>query len=434
MFASVKFGGRYPHPQTVRGPPPSQRIVLARMILSGAIVVCLFVTFRMALYLDRQKLPDVLDYNKLKVIQPQRSDDPNVYKGRGGRSWRKSPAIYLDGKQNADVINAQNDDVINAVNSVNLTISDSDSIDFSPIPCTKETVCYLFQKFLKTWPMDTPKAVIYTLTRATGRGEQLKKMIASLYKNFNDRYKYPLIIFYHGQFNANEIQYFLSGAPGDAQIFFQKVSMPPPPVLPAPNKNGCNSDAMMRHECRFHAGMVYTHPILRGVDYVWRLNDDAELLPPAIDYDVFNFMQKFHLSYGYIDRGIGTQECATSVLDVVNAYMKQNHIRPSYLHRTGNKTIFRTSFEISKPMIWQSKAYRHFLGYVDRIGGIFRHGWCDDVIKSLALAMLSPAKEIHQFTDIAFSQGGFTAPGKGTRMVLRLLSESFIREHFLLDE
>lgn len=53
--------------------------------------------------------------------------------------------------------------------------------------------------------------------------------------------------------------------------------------------------------CRFHSKEVYRQPILDGLDYLWRLDDDSELSHP-FSYDIFKFMQDNNYSYGYYYR------------------------------------------------------------------------------------------------------------------------------------
>ena len=72
--------------------------------------------------------------------------------------------------------------------------------------------------------------------------------------------------------------------------------------------------------------------------------------------------------------------------------------------------MFYANFEISNISIWRSCAYRNYVDYIDRLGGIYYGRWGDSPIKSLALSLFIPWTEIHEFKDIGYEHQGFKIP------------------------
>src|SRR5690554_1999893 len=49
---------------------------------------------------------------------------------------------------------------------------------------------------------------------------------------------------------------------------------------------------------RFFSGNVFTHPAMVKYDYYWRIDDDS-IYPCPVNYDVFRFMKKNDIKYGW---------------------------------------------------------------------------------------------------------------------------------------
>jgi len=83
---------------------------------------------------------------------------------------------------------------------------------------------------------------------------------------------------------------------------FQAVHFDIPPFVNqlAVPKIVCNKKIGYRHMCRFHAKSLYEQPILDGLQYVWRLDDDSFITKP-VGYDVFRLMRDRRIQYGYKD-------------------------------------------------------------------------------------------------------------------------------------
>lgn len=121
-------------------------------------------------------------------------------------------------------------------------------------------------------------------------------------ENFNsapDR-RYPIIIFHESdlddedsrnQFRKAEVagnSSVMTSSSSNSLLFFQTVRLELPSFINQSlvPKVMCFKGVGYRHMCRFQAKLVYDQPILEGLKYVWRLDDDSFIYKP-VKYDVF---------------------------------------------------------------------------------------------------------------------------------------------------
>ena len=153
------------------------------------------------------------------------------------------------------------------------------------------------------------KAVIHYLVNAnTKRIALLKKSLKLLYENFLDSYPYPVVLFHEQDLQKKDMDALRSSVPAVA-LHFQVVDIKAPGFeLPQPEHTGCRWSIGYRRMCRFQANTVYQQAILSKFDYAWRLDDDSEIMS-RISYDVFEYMRKHGLLYGYINIRMDAAPC-----------------------------------------------------------------------------------------------------------------------------
>lgn len=258
------------------------------------------------------------------------------------------------------------------------------------------------------------KAVVVYLARSKPKDiAELKLSLSLLDVNFNDKFKYPVIIF-HEDINENLMKKIREATRSKVQ--FEKVRFEIPDFLnkeKIPEFIYVDGDCFSigyRHMCRFFSGIIFQHPALKEYDYYWRLDTDSFLLD-KINYDVFQFMQERDLEYGYID--IFKDEPASKGLwDTTKKYIEDNNIKPKFLHKfmsngVWDRSYYYTNFEISKLDFWRSDEFISFFNYLDRSGGIYKYRWGDHVIHLLAVSMFVSEDHVHKFSDIAYQHQGF---------------------------
>ena len=340
-----------------------------------------------------------------------------------GKVW------ILPGMQKKSIYVNENDSVSWWSESDKAKVQNQTEFGFESTPCDVDSECYRFRQLMASWPAAKPKAAIYVLTEPHKRGNKTKDMLASLFKYFNDKYRYPIIIFHTGEWNITSEMLPVS-IPREV-IFLQRVIFPLPPYL-AERRTICPHGLGYRHMCRFHANTVYTHPILQDLEFAWRLDDDSLLLGPNIEYDVFKFMRDRGLLYGFITIDSDILACVVDLWEAAEDYTKQLHIKSHFLDKWPRYKMFYNNFEISNVSIWRTEEYRGFVEHIDDLGGIYKYRWSDAPIKSLALAMFVSPEKIHQFKHIGYQHQLIKIPGLHNSSELHLLATQLRVERVVL--
>ena len=277
-------------------------------------------------------------------------------------------------------------------------------VDDVPDPCSAD--CQRFQHRLRhDWPLNRPKAAIYYLI-GSRRPYGVHDSLASLDRHFNSQFDYPVIVFHEADLadHINHIKSFTNST-----LYFQMVSFRMPSFIngSAVPAAACGATIGYRHMCRFQARGVYGEEILRGLDYVWRLDDDSLLLRP-IGYDLFDFMRRHELIYGYIFITWERRVCTRGLWMSVDAYIRNRTLTTQFYSRWRRNSVYYNNFEVSKLDLWMSAAYQDYVDHVDRLGGIYFSRWGDAPVKSIAVSMFVPKEKTHHFQDIAYRHQAIT--------------------------
>jgi hypothetical protein len=268
------------------------------------------------------------------------------------------------------------------------------------LPCDAE--CQRFRQRLDVWEPDKPKAAIILLVQRRSIavfGRSVKYLDA----NFNDAYGYPIIVFHEPNMdNDNDRRQLRSLT--NSTLFFQLVHFDFPDFI---NRSAvpprlCFKTVGYRHMCRFQAKTVYDQPILVGLRYVWRLDDDSFILKP-IGYDVFALMRDRQILYGFATVVSDYGPCVVGLWPAVAQYIRDRVIKAKFKWPRGR--IFWNNFELSDLTVWWSEEYTDYIDYIDRLGGIYYHRWGDATIKTVAVTLFVPKDRTHHFKDIAYKHG-----------------------------
>lgn len=263
---------------------------------------------------------------------------------------------------------------------------------------------------------DKPKAaILYLCSSLPKYVTDLKLSLSYLDKNFNDQFKYPVIVF-HRDFSEELMEDIRKST--RSHIIFDKIKFEIPDFL---NKDDIPEyylgyDIEYRHMCRFLGGPIYWQPALKNYDWYWRLDTDSFLLD-KIDYDIFLFMKKNNYKYGYVAMLRDRPKVVEGLWDFVKKYIKENKIQPTFLRRfmrngVWDRTIYYTNFEIGSLDFWCSEKFRKYFDYLDRSGGIYKYRWGDTAFRSLAVYMFMPEKQFYQFKNIGYRHQSFVQSSK----------------------
>ncbi|KAI5808888.1 glycosyl transferase, partial [Peziza echinospora] len=168
-----------------------------------------------------------------------------------------------------------------------------------------------------------------------------------------------------------------------------------------------------RHMCRWNSGFFFNHPRLLQFDYYWRVEPDVHFFCD-IKYDVFKFMQKNGIKYGFNINILDDARSFPSLWKNTQRYLRQNPeeihpnanynwiLRPLWEERDYNGCQFFSNFEIGDLRFFRSERYQKYFNFLDQKGGYFYERWGDAPMHTLAVALLLPPNETHWFEDIGY--------------------------------
>ena len=283
--------------------------------------------------------------------------------------------------------------------------------------CQNDPECTKFHRLIDTeWPLNKPRgAVVMLISRRSVESEVFRTFAEHFDKNFNDAFRYPLIIFHESHANESDKQLLRSWT--RSTLYFHLVEFVlPPSVDESQITNHCGRPGQFpigyRHMCRFQAKTIYEKPILaiEKLEYIWRLDDDSVITKP-IAYDIFDFMQSRHLQYGYALVSGDSPDCVIGLEEAVQHYVDGKSIKRKFTWKL--PTIIYNNFEIAELKLWRSAQYTEFIEYIDSTSGIYRYRWGDAPIKSLAVSIFVAKNATHHFGDIGYRHQGSENSGRG---------------------
>ena len=282
-------------------------------------------------------------------------------------------------------------------------------VDKAASVMTCDSDCVRFRLLLDSWPDDRPRAAFYYLTQ-TKRLASLNASLASIDAHFNNRFHYPVIVFHEDDLipYLDDIRRMTR-----SDLFFQRITFTTPEFLqrPIPRRISCTSSVSYRHMCRFHAKVVYELPIMKKLQYYWRLDDDSMLLSD-VTYDVFRYMEHNALQYGYLWRHWDSYSCVQGLWEHTEQYIQEHNITTQFFQSWTKAWLYYNNFEISSTKMWFSSEYQAYIDYIDMIGGMFYYRWGDAPIHGIAVSMFISKNQTHLFHDIGYRHGSYTHQAK----------------------
>ncbi|KAJ2305855.1 alpha-1,2-mannosyltransferase ktr1 [Coemansia sp. RSA 2706] len=179
--------------------------------------------------------------------------------------------------------------------------------------------------------------------------------------------------------------------------------------------------------CRYQSGFVYKHPLLKDLDYYWRIEPDVNYYCD-LPYDPFKYMRDNKLIYGFTMTPMEKAETVETLWDTTREWMIENpdYLQDkSFIHWVVNEKAkytrchFWSNFEIVDLSFYRSEAYESYFQHLDRAGGFFYERWGDAPVHSMAAAILLRKEQIHWFEDIGYRHPGIGHCPKDPEMAAR---------------
>ncbi|KAJ1678855.1 hypothetical protein EV182_003219 [Spiromyces aspiralis] len=170
-----------------------------------------------------------------------------------------------------------------------------------------------------------------------------------------------------------------------------------------------------RFMCRFQSGFIHKHPLLKDIDYYWRIEPDVEYYCD-MPYDPFRLFKDHKFKYGYTIAPPEKPETVETLWETTKEWIRRNkHLLPkksfaSFIldnNNNYNMCHFWSNFEIVDLSLYRSEAYQSYFDFLDRAGGFFYERWGDAPVHSIAAALLLTKSQIHWFEDVGYHHVGY---------------------------
>ncbi|KAJ1960036.1 hypothetical protein GGI12_004020 [Dipsacomyces acuminosporus] len=273
-------------------------------------------------------------------------------------------------------------------------------------------------------PGERVNAAIVVLVR-NSELDGLRKSMRMFEDRFNRRFKYPYVLLNDEEFTQefrdgikaitkNEIRFGVL----DENYWGYSPSVTPEQTkkMLEFNKNRYlyGGSLSYRFMCRFQSGLFYKHPLVRDLDWYWRLEPDVEYYCD-IDYDPFVFMRDRGIKYGFTiapregrrtveTLWYHTREWIKNNTDLLPEQSLVNWVMGTDGHY--NLCHFWSNFEIVDLSLYRSKAYESYFQHLDNAQGFFYERWGDAPIHSIAATLLLQKGQIHWFEDVGYKHPG----------------------------
>ena len=259
--------------------------------------------------------------------------------------------------------------------------------------------------------VDKPQAVIWYIASRPC----LKENLELLYKNFNNKYQYPVLVFTFGkQYGKRYIKNIHKTI--DPTIKFVELEWPKIPShikeeelfyhkKQIPYVKNCFPKSRLGYLHMIHsvAGKIMKHPEIKKYDFTLKMNDDTFFVE-KINFDLFRFVRDNN--YKFCPFAVKkydherSRQCQIGLRELVKKYIKENKIKPqsNSLDEDGNWD----SVCAYDPTIWDLSIFRNqnwkkWWHCVNQSGGTYKYRWGDLEIHVLYLRMYYPDSVWYNF-------------------------------------
>ncbi|PVV02323.1 hypothetical protein BB560_003227, partial [Smittium megazygosporum] len=247
----------------------------------------------------------------------------------------------------------------------------------------------------------------------------IMRTIRQIEDRFNKNFNYPIILLNNEEFTSefkesvqaitNSKVYF-GHVRGRAWSYPSWINQTKARIERETSKYVYGKLESYRLMCRFQSGYIFRHPLLRNLDYYWRIEPGVDYFCD-IDYDPFQFMRDNRKMYGFVITVPDGRQTIRTLWDTTKKFIETH---PQYLNReaninwimttnyTYNTCHYWTNFEIADLSFYRSKTYMDYFNYLDQAGGFFYERWGDAPVHTLATSLFLRPDQIHYFNDIGY--------------------------------
>jgi alpha 1,2-mannosyltransferase len=279
------------------------------------------------------------------------------------------------------------------------------------------------------------KAGIFILTQNTiERRVYLKTSLYFLFKNFNSKYKYPVIILHEGDYDDKSQEEIIKSVREEGRylIKFQSIDVNDfsiPTHIDMEKMQQCIDlqpvpywrNAKYRSMCYFWIKNFLKYA--KDYDYIMRIDDDSFIEEPIvkdlfqlmeekglnymsniihIDCSMCNFEMKDFFSKHYPDKSDKIKEIFVDhKLDATSPYfenfkkmykiIKEKDLDKSEIEMS-MPIMYYNNFFITKTSVWNDDRVKNIIDEIDKCGNIFYYRWGDAPLQTIIVTLLDHTK------------------------------------------
>ncbi|PVU95855.1 hypothetical protein BB561_001567 [Smittium simulii] len=236
---------------------------------------------------------------------------------------------------------------------------------------------------------------------------------------FNRNYNYPIILLNNQEFTKEfketvsritRSKVLFGHVNGDAWSYPRWINQTKVRTERITKKYAYAHSESYRFMCRYMSGYIFNHPLVRDLDYYWRIEPNIQFYCD-IDYDPFVYMKKNNKVYGWVISMTESQETIRTLWKTTKMFLSRH---PEYLNPQSNVRWildnkgnyngchFWSNFEIVDLRFYRSKEYLRYFNFLDRSGGFFYERWGDAPVHSIAASLFLNSDQLHFFSDIGY--------------------------------
>lgn len=282
-----------------------------------------------------------------------------------------------------------------------------------------------------------PKSGIFILTQnTTERKIHLKNCLYFLFRNFNKKYNYPVIILHEGDYDEkaqNEIKCSLRQNHRHV-ISFKQLDTGDFEIPEHINKERVSQVVQLqpipywrneRYRSMCYFWMKHFFKYTTEFDYVMRLDDDSIIEEPLVT-DLFQTMVDKEFVYVsnllHLDCGIcnfGMKEMFEKIIPAAKERLNDKMFVPSKIPKnteiiekfhklyklnqgididtseditTEMPVMYYNNFFVTDTRFWQRDDVKYIIGEIDKHGGIFYYRYGDAPLQTIIVSLLEPKK------------------------------------------
>jgi len=266
---------------------------------------------------------------------------------------------------------------------------------------------------------DFTAALHYLTSDSAEDVEDITHSLARLWRQFNGRFDYPVVIFNDGLSEESRERIVRAS---DNRVWFAYVDDYldiPEMILDDPSRRARLEEVKWslgyRGMCRFRSGTIFLQPVLQNFEYAMTLDTDG-YFPAEVAYDPISAMHAGSHVYTWSHLLPDLPGAVRHFWDHSLMYMRMKGIDPrgteilkQFVREEDiqwNYQLYMNDIEIVQLEWFRSEPYQDYFRYLDSMGGFWLYRWGDHAVRTIAIGMWLPQAKVYEM-DIPYGHQNF---------------------------